>query len=814
MGTLGTLIAVSGLTLTALSLTGSTQTPANPPLLSNSPRAAVVKALGHEGYLAYSAGRYLDARKTFLTTADAARRAGLKSAEALAWSNAGGAALVRQDYRDALSDFLEAKQAALRARQFNTLAVTMNNLASLYLQMGRPADAMRVAREGLDGPAGTAGPAVRPKLRAQLATALARLGRFDEARPIFHEAIDELDEQGDREATARALASLGSAAMDANQVEDASAAYTEALRLVRIHRLEAQANVLRGLARVKASQGDRRSAASLFDAAIAAPQAITPRWVIFADRGEFHLAGGNLRGALADFRQARTLAGQMRADIVPADQDRIALESGLGRVAQGLVEAGNRLARETGDKTLLEETFNAAEQDRLWSLQAIIPTANDWRTRLPAEYWDTLSRYQSVERSRLAKPSTALEAQAANLTLELERLETRAGNGAAPQTLAQGSTVGQLKQVRDILDGDTVLFSFHIAKSNGWLWAVNRSGVAAFRVPGLDELKPEIVAFTAAVQADAQQAIAERGLRLYGMLFGGVPPPYLSRGRWLLELDGPLFDLPFAALVTEARDTQSGDRAGSRPAFLIERASLQTIPSALLLQPAPPSGKGYGDGAFLGVGDPVYNTLDERYRGSRKPGEVVLPRLGGTSAELDQCARAWGGRNSRLLTGANASLEQLDVALQANPSVIHFATHVVTAPGDYSSGLIALSLDSSGAMGLLGPARIVAHRVTAGLVVMNGCHSGQGAALPSAGLMGLTRSWLAAGAGAVLATGWDIPDAQGTEFMTDYYRALKAGGRRGPAFALREAQLASIAGGGPRATPAFWGAYFLIARVF
>jgi CHAT domain-containing protein len=165
-----------------------------------------------------------------------------------------------------------------------------------------------------------------------------------------------------------------------------------------------------------------------------------------------------------------------------------------------------------------------------------------------------------------------------------------------------------------------------------------------------------------------------------------------------------------------------------------------------------------------------------------------------------------------MLTGEDAGIANVRAALQSGPAVIHFATHVVAAPDRYSSGLIALSLDRSGAMGLMGPTEIAAHPVSASLVVLNGCHSGQGNALPGAGLMGLTRAWIGAGARAVLATRWDIPDEAGKTMMVEFYRALKAHPEGGSAFALQQAQLALLKENNSRTNLNIWAAYFLVGR--
>ncbi len=763
----------------------------------------------------YATGRYLEARDLFLTAASLAHRNGDSRAAAMNWNNAGGAALARRDYRDAMADFLKARATARISRQFVPLAITLNNLASLYLQLDNPEAAAQIAQEGLEGPAAGAGGTVAPKLRFQLASALSSLHRFDEAQGFYWTAIDELEEQGDLDSTARMLASLGKSAIEADRLDVAEYALDRALLMVRTHNLKASANVLRGLANLKSRQGDSRSAAALFQAAIDAPGSLMPRWEMFADRGRFRISEGDLQGALSDFRDARAIAAQLRVDIVPADQDRITLESGLGGIAEGLVNAGNLLATETSDRKYLRETFDVAERDRLWSLRSLIPTPNDWRTRLPAGYWDLLARYQATERTLVAQPTPEGRKRAAAQELELQEIESQAAGPAAENgfefspdhsTSDHSIMESPLAHVTNLLDRDTVLFSFHVSKSSGWLWAVGRNGVDAYSIPPLEDLKSRVADFERAAREGDGRAIT-LGLQLYRDLFGKVPASYLSHKRWLLELDGPLFDLPFAALVTGYEETDEAGRQ-NKPIYLAERAALEVIPGALMLEPRASS----ANGGFLGIGDPIYNAADSRYRGARKNHEVVLPRLPDTGPELEACSRALGFSKARILTGENAGIANVRNALQSAPAVIHFATHVVAAPDRYSSGLIALSLDRSGAMGLMGPTEIAAHPVSASLVVLNGCHSGQGNALPGAGLMGLTRAWIGAGARAVLATRWDIPDEAGKTMMVEFYRALRAHPEGGSAFALQQAQLALLKENNSRTNLNIWAAYFLVGR--
>jgi CHAT domain-containing protein len=704
-------------------------------------------------------------------------------------------------FGQALNDFSVARRTAESARKMRPLIFTQNNLASLYIHMGQPEEAVRVAREALAGPAGHADAAMRGKLLCQLGKALADLNRFGEAGPAYREGIGQLVAQKDLEGAARAWGMLGNDSLKAQRLDEAEQALNESRRLEQTAHLNPSASVLCGLAAIRSRQGDTQEAARLFEAALAAPPSLTPAWKIYADRAQFRLHEGDIGGALADFRESRRIATRMRADAVPADQDRVALESGLSLLLEGLVDAGNRVAHETDDPAVLEETFDAAEQDRLWSLRALVPSPDDWRTRLPERYWNVLAQYQSLEGAAVARSSPEIENKASALRMQLQQIEAAAAGSGARVSGAKvsGASESPLAHAEKVLDDDSVLLSFHVSETSSWVWAVDRRKIAVFPLPPMRNIQSAVARFLQELRTGAPAT--ESAGRIYRDLFAAVPEDFLRHRRWLLEPDGPLYNLPFEALVVE--ETARG------PLFLIERAALQSIPSALLLERGliPP------DGEFLGIGDPIYNTADPRFRGRRAESGLALPRLPNTAAELRSCARAWNSPRPRLLTGADSQLSSVQAAIGSNPAIIHFSTHVVSAPGEFRSGLLALSLNGAGAMGLMGPKEIVARPVTASLVVMDGCHSAQGEALPSAGLMGLTRAWIGAGASAVLATRWDVPDDAAESLMTQFYRALRTSPERGAAFALQEAQLAVLRSGSGSRHPSLWAGYFLLSRM-
>ena len=743
-----------------------------------------VKHLNAEGRALFAAGNYSEARKIFLSAVAAADRIGDRRDAALNWNNAGSSSLHALHYKTALDDLSRARQIAEEANEQRPLSFAVNNLASLYLHLGAPEKTILIARQALRSPAGNADAGNRARLQCELGAALMQTHQETEAIAAYREGINGLLEAGDFYAAAIAWGMFGDDSRKAGNSDDAEKAYIEGLRIEWIHRRNLTPDLQSGLARVLGGRGDETSAANLFDAARNAPPGPTPRWRIYADRGHFNLDRGHLAEALADFRQARSIATRMRADMVPADLDRVNFENGLGQFLEGLVDAGNRLARQTGDHAMLAETFDAAEQDHLWSLRSLVPSANDWRSRLPEHYWNLLARYQSAVRNAAA-PSE----QTARMEDELRQIEIAANKGNSSEP---GSA---LARVRALLDSHSVFFSFHLSKTGSWVWAADEHEVDVYPLPPLEVIEREAADFEAAVRTGPASAA---GARLYKDLFGSIAPRYIRRPNWRLELDGPLYEVPFPALVVG--QSQAG------PVYLIQRATIEAVPGALLMSPGGVS----SSSSFLGIGDPVYNTADARYHGPRLAGGAALPRLPNTACELEVCARNWSSHSARILSGPSATASSVENALARNPDIVHFATHVVSEPGEFRSGLIALSLAPAGTMDVLGPKEIVAHRVSAKLVVMNGCHSAQGQALPGAGLMGLTRAWIGAGASAVMATQWDVPDDAAQSMMATFYSSLRSAPDRGFAAALREAELNALQSGQP---PAAWAAYSLLSRI-
>jgi CHAT domain-containing protein len=154
--------------------------------------------------------------------------------------------------------------------------------------------------------------------------------------------------------------------------------------------------------------------------------------------------------------------------------------------------------------------------------------------------------------------------------------------------------------------------------------------------------------------------------------------------------------------------------------------------------------------------------------------------------------------------------------LQRNPAVLHIAAHVLFPPQDSGPGVVALALQPGGEIELLTATEIASMRLKLGLVVLNGCSSAHAPTLPGAGLMGMTRAWLAAGARAVIVTRWAVSDQDDGELFRPFYERLSSvlpsQNRTSVAQLLQQAQVAELRAGGRHANPAYWAAYFCVER--
>ncbi len=236
-----------------------------------------------------------------------------------------------------------------------------------------------------------------------------------------------------------------------------------------------------------------------------------------------------------------------------------------------------------------------------------------------------------------------------------------------------------------------------------------------------------------------------------------------------------LFLIPFAALQT------------TKGEFLIEKHTLLTAPSIQLLALSQ-SRRTNATSLIVGNPTPMPNNF------------AALP---GSAIEAQSIAQLL--RTPALTTQAATETQIKSQLPQAN--IIHLATHGFFDETHPLQGAIALA-PSAQDDGLLTAEEVLNMRLQAHLVVLSACDTGRGK-ITGDGILGLSRSWLAAGANNVLVSLWAVNDQSTAALMVEFYRSLQqqSSPQFDSAIALRQAMLTTLK---TNPSPKDWAAFTLI----
>jgi CHAT domain-containing protein/tetratricopeptide (TPR) repeat protein len=724
-------------------------------------------------------------------------------------NNLGTVRMLSRRYPPALEAYLGASALAERAGDWFASGGIAVNLALIYQWMGDADAALSALERGKTAMdrLGTA-PPYKARLLMRLRSVRTAL-QEDSTEPRYQDAIEAARQTGDPGAEAAAWDLLGQEKIAAGNLEEAEAGLGEALRLRTSHSSQSLGFSYAALGALRLAQADRaggeerlrraREAQVFTERAMRASSAGPASYVLLHQRGRIREVLGQTELALEDFSatvdQASAWNGAVPAALSLVTGANVAMQH---EMFDSFIEAAAREALRTGDQHWATDAFLALEANRAASLRESRELAPVWKKKLPAAYWETLGRLNAEEARDLRAEST-VSPESKRLRLELTEMESRAGVGVSVMLAENFRTRSSLIHFQLGLGDSDLLLSFYLGKRESFLWAVTQSGIELHRLPAESELREDVRRFREVILGG--ETTGERlGADLYQRLFGSLDPANAAKSSWLLSLDGALFELPFAALV-------SGYQSG-QPVYLAERHSSQAIPGGLFLTRTVAA-----PGGYLAVGDPVYNSADPRRKSGptvtpRREGPEQLTRLVNSARELQRASQSWRddttpARPIQILEGTAARRDAFLASLNRAPSTIHLATHVLTNGTESEQAFLAFALDASGRPGLLSTSEVGMLHVPGALVVMTGCATGTGDARAGAGLLGLTRAWMMAGARAVVATNWPVPDADG-DLIPAFYKHLRA---NSAAQALQRSQVEMIHSGNWQASPSYWAAF-------
>jgi CHAT domain-containing protein len=287
-----------------------------------------------------------------------------------------------------------------------------------------------------------------------------------------------------------------------------------------------------------------------------------------------------------------------------------------------------------------------------------------------------------------------------------------------------------------------------------------------------------------------------------------------------IEPHGPLWLLPFAAL-------QDPDGA-----WMADRWPLLYTPSHRVLDEIRRE-EDYGgpqDLVPLIVGNPTMPTLP-----SRHGRQIALQPLPGAEREARAVHALFDGEVGTLLTGDAADWATV-VALMPQHGIVHLATHGIADAEDPLASTVALAVPDEGDMealrqreaagiggwtqskflrefaptegkrGLLTARQVLYLPLPADLVVLSACQTGLGQ-VSGDGMIGLSRSFLVAGARSVLVSQWSVSDAATAALMAAFHRLYIEADDK--AIAL-QAAMQAVRAQARYAHPRYWAPFVLV----
>jgi len=481
-------------------------------------------------------------------------------------------------------------------------------------------------------------------------------------------------------------------------------------------------------------------------------------------RARIRLARNNLDGALGDARQSLSLVEQISAHLVPEDAHKRGYNEQTSNLYETSIAVLTRMHHYAEALEVTEQSRARAFLDLLSSPHASITDA-----RISASK-DKVSLRKTAMLRGGEVPGPGNETLIASVS------------HTAPMSIDEmTATIARLR---------SNMLAYWVSKDTLYIWMV-RAGHPVYeatrQIKGA-EIERLVRAANPFEASSAGRGIRTRGgealgtspasravwRRLYRLLIGPVEAQLPTEPGSLLTIvpSGPLFDLPFAALVDEHGH------------YLVEHYALHTVPAVGLLAYTEKNEAATEKLAphYLFVANPNrFPRIAARYR---------LPPLPGTGAEVKSIAETIPAGEVTLLEGGRADMAHL---LQALPTatVLHFATHAIVSDSDPFGSFLALDAlpGQAAESGLLTAQRIYGLHLHTSMVVLSACRTGRGP-ISGDGVAGLSRAFLYAGSASVLTTMWDVADAPTALLMPLFYQGTERGETR--AAALRDAQLALI----------------------
>lgn len=353
----------------------------------------------------------------------------------------------------------------------------------------------------------------------------------------------------------------------------------------------------------------------------------------------------------------------------------------------------------------------------------------------------------------------------------------------------------RLEEIRAQLPDRAQILQYAVLENKILIWLISKDNFKVVMSEiDAEKLNEKVTAYVQMVSAENGQKQEEAkalARELYDLLLSPVVAQFDPTREISLIPHKILFHLPFAALT--APDGKpflaqfNFSYAPSANVFLLFTENARQK-SALINE------------SLLSVGNPRFDR--EEFKN--------LENLPEAENEAQEITRFYPSSQSQLLINEKATKTALQNSLK-NSEVINFAGHYIVRHGEpLASGLLLTKTENSNSSedSILTNAELVSQKLPrVKLVVLSACQTGIEQYYKGEGLVGLSRTFLAAGAPLVVASQWKIDSGAAAELIKRFH-FFRRQEKLSTTAALRRAQLEMIESPDERfRQPYFWAAF-------
>lgn len=722
-----------------------------------------------------------------------ARDAGMRKEEAL-WQRGKANALMYKGHLDQSLVLHRQALAAYEAIGAQGLKLdALHDMGRLHLTLGDLLAADRYFQQALEEARRIGQQQVVTANLLALGDIQYRYEQFEQAAEHYAQAAMRADEAGELNYRVLSLLSLARANRELDRPEAASGDAARALAIARdngYRHLEAEAHFMQGeLARDRSRMTDALDHYAEARSVIASEPDPGLLWQVHYGAAQAMIGLGRRLEAVAELQAAATLIESVR-ERLKEERFKAGYVHDKYQVYIDLVRLQLELGR-TGDAFSTAERLRARNFFEQLESTALPVGPRSGRQRVFA-LRERVRQLQKAlaEEQELPRPDRrqrAVETFSRELLLAEREYQAALDEDRGKGAVEMADAGDGLAELQDRLLPDEALLEYVVGESHLMVFVVRANRLEAIVEP-LDSrnLAARIDLVRELVQDTASEAWAMPAAGLSRGLIGPAMETGLLAGARHLYLvpHGILNLLPFALLPAD------GDPDSP---VLVERFTLSYLPAArLLAHDAEPTRTDRGLLALAPSRARLRYAVDE----ARDVSALFEPR-------------------ADLLSGPAATESAFKSAAGAY-AMLHLSTHAYfNADSPLLSGLELEADDNND--GQLEVHEILDLPLQARLVTLSACETGLGSGWLNrqpAGddLVGLTRAFLLAGSGAVLASLWEVDDRSTVTLMNGFYRGLKPAAGGADAAASLALTQRDLLGSDDYNHPYYWAPFVLVGQ--